>query len=141
LMTRNLRVKHKRIFHEELRGIELAEVATGSKLEPQRIVFDPQEHEVQKVAGMVSGDYFIMHPTTGGTQESVSIEVMAEAARRVAERTGWTCVVTGAPGEELHPSFDFPGVQSLIGKLELGEFAALARMAKLYIAVNTGVTH
>lgn len=141
LMTHNLRPKHHRIFHEVLRGLEIAEVAVKDKLDPHRIVFDPTPEEVKKAEALASGDYFIMHPTTGGTQESVAVEVMAEAARQIAERTGWTCVVTGAPGEELHPSFDFPNVQSLIGQVSLGEFAALAQKAKLYVSVNTGVTH
>lgn len=97
-------------------------------------------------AGIPPGARFaILHPGSGGSAREWSPERFAELARLLSGVEGLSVVVTGGPGEEglVRRVLDRcpPGVRGITGLPGIGEFAALARRASLFVANSTGPLH
>jgi heptosyltransferase-3 len=87
----------------------------------------------------------IIHPGSGGSSRDWSAENFGELGKRIGGLANVSVIVTGGKGEDELVK----RVQSIVGhscitivnRLTLGEFAALAKMAALFISNSTGTIH
>ena len=97
-------------------------------------------------AGIPPGVKFaILHPGSGGSARDWSPERFAALATMLAGREGLAVLLTGGRGEETMVSRVLsscpPGVRSIVGSLDILEYAALAQQASLFVANSTGPIH
>lgn len=88
--------------------------------------------------------FFVMHPGATAASRRYPPERFAQAARVLADRTGWPVLVTGSASEAPLCDTVSAGdarVISLAGALELGELAALIAHARVLISNNSGPVH
>lgn len=96
--------------------------------------FEPAPEEVEAARKHTEGrtGYVVCAPGTGGTAGPWGVDRYAELLK------GQDVIWTGAPHQ--HPGHELPGLD-LIGKLSLGELAAITRDASLSISGNTAALH
>jgi len=88
--------------------------------------------------------FFVMHPGATAASRRYPPERFAQAARVLAERTGWPVLVTGSASEAPLCDIVSAGdtrVVSLAGALGLGELAALIAHARVLVSNNSGPVH
>jgi heptosyltransferase-3 len=89
--------------------------------------------------------FAILHPGSGGSARDWCPEHFAALASMLADRGGLAVVITGGKGEEGLVSRVLSkcpaGVRSIVGSLDILEYAALAKMASLFVANSTGPLH
>ncbi|HJR40143.1 MAG TPA: glycosyltransferase family 9 protein [Nocardioidaceae bacterium] len=86
--------------------------------------------------------YVVLHPGTSVPARAWPVERFAET-RRMLEDTGWTVVVTGAPGEKSLTELVCDGTAAvdLAGRTSLDELAAVLDRAAAVVVANTGPAH
>lgn len=142
-LTVNRMSDYDRLMHEVDRGLRVAGTALGGiELSPEPLVFSPTPEEMDRAAQLTPCGYYVIHPTTGGTALPPDPEALAETAAWLSRQTGLKCVFTGGPGEVLpSPLAGMPDSVDLMGRLSLGEAAAVCRRAKLVVVGNTSMLH
>jgi heptosyltransferase-3 len=91
------------------------------------------------------GKFVILHPGSGGSARDWSPEHFGALATMLAGREGVSVVVTGGKGEDglvaRVLSHCPPAVRPIVGALDILAYAALAKMASLFVANSTGPIH
>jgi ADP-heptose:LPS heptosyltransferase len=91
------------------------------------------------------GRFVILHPGSGGSARDWSPEHFGELATMLSGLDGHSVVVTGGKGEDALVSRVLsacpPSVRPMVGALDILEYAALAKMASLFVANSTGPIH
>jgi lipopolysaccharide heptosyltransferase II len=139
-----------RVRHEVRRQLDL--VATvGARTADERLSFRVAEADRNRVRellarlGMAPRRHWIaIHPGATAPSRRYPEELMAAAARELAERTGCRIILTGSKEEmplAARIAAQVPGSHSLAGILSLGELAALISLAPVLVANNTGPAH
>lgn len=114
-----------------------------------RIFWDDRDEEA--VAALLSPlggrPFLVLHPAARWPFKEVPDQALAEAAGRVAGARGWGVVVTAGPSPAERArleSLQFPGgvpVVKVAGTLSLNGVACLVSRARLYLGLDTAVTH
>lgn len=139
------------IRHEVRRQLDL--VATvGYTAADERLSISVTEAARRKVLRLL-GDlrlnlerpWVVVHPGASAPSRRYPKESFAEAARRLTLDLGWQVLFTGGPDERalvesIRAAIPAPTF-SLVGRLTLGELAALLSLAPLLISNNTGPVH
>ena|SRR6185437_10131551 len=142
--TRHVRPRHA---HKIEHNLELVE-SLGAQAE--KIVFpladDAQAAEEVRSILCANGveEYFVLSPGGGWTSKRWPAERWGELARAVAQRYGWTSVVSFGPGEEGLAEAVLRGAGSpgpFVQRFNLKQLVPLLRRAKLLIAGDTGPLH
>jgi len=115
-----------------------------------RLDIDSRQEEKARAALAAAGvppgaKFVILHPGSGGSARDWSPERFGELATMLAGTDGFTVVVTGGPGEDAIVrrvlSGCPPAVRPMVGALDILGYAALAKMASLFVANSTGPIH
>jgi lipopolysaccharide heptosyltransferase I len=133
--------------HKIEHNLELVE-SIGARAE--KIVFplaDDVEaaEEVKRIlCGNGVHEYFVLSPGGGWVSKCWPAERYGELARAVAERYGWTSVVSFGPGEEglaetVRRSAGSP--EPFVQRFNLKQLVPLLRRAKFVVAGDTGPLH
>ena len=133
--------------HKIEHNLELSERA-GARTE--QIVFPLTDNaqaseEVKRILfGNGVQEYFVVSPGGGWVSKCWPAERYGELARAVAERYGWTSVVSFGPGEEglaetVRRSANSP--EPFVQRFNLKELVPLLRHAKFVVAGDTGPLH
>lgn len=87
----------------------------------------------------------ILHPGSGASARDWSPANFGSLATMLAAHEGVSVLVTGGAGEEELVAkvleHSPPSVRSMVGKLGILEYAALAKMASVFVANSTGPLH
>lgn len=87
----------------------------------------------------------ILHPGSGGSARDWSVENFALLGKRISGMPDVKVVVTGGAGEadlvKRVQTISGPSSVALCNELNLGEYAALAKMASVFVANSTGTIH
>ncbi len=89
--------------------------------------------------------FVILHPGSGGSAREWSAEQFGELGRRLGQFPELTIIITGGKGEEelvtrVQSRVGSPNI-AFVNQLSLGEYAALAKLASLFISNSTGTLH
>ena len=89
--------------------------------------------------------FVLLHPGSGGSARDWSPEHFGELGNKIARLPNVTVVVTGGKGEDelvrhVQSVMGHPCI-TIVNRLTLGEYAALAKMAALFISNSTGTIH
>jgi heptosyltransferase-3 len=102
------------------------------------------ENEISKIN---RDSYLVLHPFARWEFKQVELDILAQAAIEVARARSLDVVVTSGPEErekELLDSMTFPsdlGMVKIFGAFDLNQIACLISGSKLYIGLDTAVTH
>lgn len=95
----------------------------------------------------VSGEYFVIHPFTRGLYKYWRMEGFAALSDSVAEKYHLRPVWTSSPAAEevrlLHEAVGYCRIKPVVipGELSLNQMACLLASARLYVGLDTAVTH
>jgi len=94
---------------------------------------------------LVGKPWLVAHPGADAPSRRYPAASYEAALRRLAREDGWRIVLTGSAGErelvERIASGIGPQAVSLVGRLSVGDLAALLAMARVLVANNTGPMH
>ena len=139
------------VRHEVRRQLDL--VATvGARTDDDRLSLRPSEGAFRRVDAILEGldltpgrRWAVVHPGASAPSRRYPPEGFAEAARRLVRDEGFRVVFTGGCGEvdlvaSIRSAMEAPS-ESLAGRLDLDELAALIARAPVLIVNNTGPAH
>lgn len=94
----------------------------------------------------IAGEYFIVFPGAGSTKRMWSPTKFAEAARAIADETGWRLVVCGSESEAAlaNTIIEHAGLEgglSLAGRTSVTELVEVVRGARLLVGSETSAVH
>jgi ADP-heptose:LPS heptosyltransferase len=128
-------------LHDVEKGLRRA-TCLGKTLQPYPLRLFWATEDLKASAELNEGLYFVVHPFTGGTSETMTDSAWREVVEKLVEQTGLTPVVTGTSHD--HKRFEglaLPGVVSMVGKTSLQELAALVSRAAFVVCGNTSIVH
>ena len=115
------------------------------------LVLEPYEAEKQRVCelmqqnGLKSNDFILLHPGARAPRKRWPVEHWAKLADELSARYRLPLVVIGAEGEreisERVLELATPTIVNFVGQLSIGELAALAAQARLFIGNDSGPMH
>lgn len=136
--------------HEVRRQLDLV-ASIGARTGNESLSFRLAEHDRENMRerladlGIVPRQRcIVIHPGATAASRRYPEELMAAAARELAERTGLPIRLTGSKEEAplaTRIAAQVPGACSLAGTLSLGELAALVQFASVLVTNNTGPAH
>lgn len=90
-------------------------------------------------------NFVIIHPGSGGSSRDWSLEKFSQLGKMIMNLPNTKVVITGSKDEKplvqkLQSAIDFSTID-MSGKLSLLEYAALSKLAKLFIGNSTGPLH
>lgn len=128
--------------HEAEYNVRMVEAAFGRPSLPTAL---PRLHTSHHETSFgMDGRYFIVHPGSGGSARDWPAERFGETARVLADRTGWTPVITGISTEAslcAKVLAACPTAVSMCGKCTLEETMDIVAKAEVVIANSTGLLH
>jgi len=95
----------------------------------------------------VTGGYFVIHPFTRGAQKNWRMAHFAAVSDALAEKHGLTPVWTSSPAADevrlLNEAISHCRVQPVVlaGELSLNQVACLLAGARLFVGLDTAITH
>lgn len=109
----------------------------------------PLTAEDRAAAGALrpAGKFIVLNPAASKTERVWSAERYAAVADHVAQRTGWTVVLTGGPGADERALAEAVAVHTkiplvnFVGRTTVRQLAALLAEAEGLIAPDTGPVH
>jgi lipopolysaccharide heptosyltransferase II len=143
------------IRHEAQRQIDLVAAVGCAPVDPGLSLSVP-EGATERVLALLDAQWFdlaqpwvVIHPGASAASRRYPAEQYAVVAQRLAAEVGAQLVLTGIElecdlVEQIRAGIgtsSFARVISLAGSLDLGEMAALLRLAPLLISNNTGPVH
>lgn len=149
-LTKNLGLDwHSLHAHEAELCYQIAEAAMGVELPRVPMTLNTPEESRQKADDLVRqlgvhGDYFCVHPGTGGTSNVWHAERFGQAVELIANQTGLTPIFTGTKSEIKlvdECRMACPSAVSSAGKTDLFTLAALLKRARVMVSSNTGTMH
>jgi len=89
--------------------------------------------------------YFVIIPGAGAARRRLEPEKFSEVITNIRNKTGWECIICGAPSEaelaeKIQAEVNFP-VKNLIGKTSLIELGNVLANSKLVLGNETGALH
>ena len=136
-----------RVRHEVQRQLDLV-AAVGARTQNERLSFEVPawaQERVRRMLPVSRRPLVVVHPGASAASRRYPPEQYARAVDLLISQSGCKALFTGEAGEEAlvrtvqdamsHPS------QSLVGRLNLAELAALIKQADLLISNNTGPAH
>jgi len=146
LLTHNLWADLPHELHEVRRNLMHVEPLLGEKPRETNLEFEPGPPANRRATQLVGNEpFFVVAPTTGGSEAAWGPERFGEVARHVMNSTGMRCMVTGTPGDEpvagLVCRIAGNKAQSLAGQLSLSELSATLQRSSLIISGSTGALH
>ncbi len=141
----------RRIRHETRRQLDLV-AAVGATVLDERLSIRVPDDSRGRVAGLLrrlgigpDRPWALIHPGATAPSRRYPPGGFAEAARRLAIEDGFRIIFTGDASESdlvesIRAAMGAPS-DSLAGRLELGDFAALIEAAPVLISNNTGPAH
>jgi lipopolysaccharide heptosyltransferase II len=139
------------VRHEVRRQLDLVETV-GARTLDDRLSLRPTGEAMHHVDAMLDrlglslgGRWAVMHPGASAPSRRYPPEGFAAAARRLVREERCRVVFTGGPGEmelveSIRDMMEVPS-DSLAGRLDLSELAALIARAPVLIVNNTGPAH
>jgi len=139
------------VRHEVRRQLDLVE-AVGARTPDERLSLRPTEESFINVDVMLdrlglakARRWAVIHPGASAPSRRYPPEGFAAAARRLVREEGLRIVFTGGSGEielveAIRRAMDAPS-DSLAGRLDLADLAALIARAPVLIVNNTGPAH
>jgi lipopolysaccharide heptosyltransferase II len=150
---------HERIRHEAQRQLDLVATVGARTGGDRTMSVRVPEGAIERVTALLAAagldlahPWLVLHPGATAASRRYPAERYAEVVRRLVDESSAQVVLTGGEDEielidmirELAsgpPSDRHPAVISLAGLLDLGELAALLRLAPLLVSNNTGPVH
>ncbi len=115
------------------------------------LVLPPRDEEKQRVSelmqqnGLQPQKFILLHPGARAPRKRWPVEHWAKLADELTARYGFPLVVIGAEGErdisERVLELASPSIVNFVGQLSVGELAALAAQARLFIGNDSGPMH
>jgi lipopolysaccharide heptosyltransferase II len=139
------------VRHEVRRQLDLVS-AVGARTADDRLSLRPTDDAIRRIDATLdrlglrgARRWAVIHPGASAPSRRYPPEGFAEAARRLVRDEGLRLVFTGGRGElelvdSIRRAMDAPS-DSLAGRLELDELAALIARAPVLIVNNTGPAH
>ncbi|HWP34188.1 MAG TPA: glycosyltransferase family 9 protein, partial [Thermodesulfobacteriota bacterium] len=139
------------VRHEVRRQLDLV-AAVGCRTGDERLSIRVPARARRRVGRLLAElglarerPWAVVHPGASAPSRRYPPEGYAEAARRLVLESGWQVVFTGRGDEEelverIRAAMGAPSY-ALVGRLDLGELAALLEQAPVLVANNTGPVH
>jgi lipopolysaccharide heptosyltransferase II len=139
------------VRHEVRRQLDLVE-SVGARTANDRLSLRPTDEALRHVDAMLDRlrlgpdrRWAVIHPGASAPSRRYPPEGFAAAARQLVREDGCRVVFTGGPAEvdlveSIRDAMDAPS-DSLAGRLDLAELAALIAVAPLLIVNDTGPAH
>lgn len=139
------------VRHEVRRQLDLV-AAVGCRARDERMSLRVPSAAQHRVVGLLADlgldrarPWVVVHAGATAPSRRYPPEGFAEATRRLTADWGWQVVFTGGDAERelvegIRTALGLPS-HTLVGRLSLGELAALLSLAPLLIANNTGPVH
>ncbi|MES2354882.1 MAG: glycosyltransferase family 9 protein [Pseudomonadota bacterium] len=139
------------VRHEVRRQLDLV-AAIGSVTVDERLSFAVSfadltwaRERLQAIGVDITRRWFLLHPGASAASRCYPPELWAEAARQITIEADCPVVLTGSANEaplvENIRCLIGTRAHSLVGQLELGQFAAVVSLAPLLLCGNTGPVH
>lgn len=139
------------VRHEVRRQLDLV-ASVGARASDERLSLRPTDEAFRRVDAILDRldlgpgrPWAVIHPGASAPSRRYPPEGFAEAARRLVREEGWRVVFTGGRGEielveSIRRAMESPS-ESLAGRLDLDELAAMIARAPVLIVNNTGPAH
>lgn len=134
----------KRLYSESL--IELAEkISDNEELSGTVCLEFEKEDSIFEKYGIKVGNYFVVHPCGSGKSRTFTSEYIREIVL-LLRKTGKQVIFTGSKKdfqyiEDAISAIKDQNILNLAGKLSMKGLVSVLNGAKLYIGVDTGITH
>lgn len=130
---------------EIVRYLEVAGLVGASPitLEPRLCLIDADRREADRVLGVESHRYVLIHPGASDPRRRWAVARFAEVGRALAAR-GFVVLINGVEGERAlcdALADAIPGARNLCGRLSLGGLLGVLERCDLVLSNDTGPLH